>query len=344
VQRAGSIVMGAEFWFGATGAGLAHGFRQLGWDVSEVDLRDHLVTGRTRALRIAARALHGECRASYNRTVLEAVDALNPRAFLTVKGSLLSPQTLEAVRRRGVTTVNYYPDFHFDYAALDPATFPLYDLFFTTKSFQVEHLRARLGADRVRFLHHGFSSLVHRPRLETVAEEDFVADVLYVGNHSSYKERWLAALAKGLPGVRLTVLGHGWATSLSELAGIVKGPALVGDSYARILQRARINLAIHSGPHGPTNWKDRVSTRTFEIPACRGFMLHVDNDEVRGLFEPAAEIDVFSSDEELRQKIVHYLAHPEQRAHMIERAFKRCVPAYSYDERAGAIAEALEAI
>ena len=34
-----------------------------------------------------------------------------------------------------------------------------------------------------------------------------------------------------------------------------------------------------------TQWKDLVSTRTFEIPACKGFMLHVDNSEVREFFE-----------------------------------------------------------
>jgi spore maturation protein CgeB len=116
---------------------------------------------------------------------------------------------------------------------------------------------------------------------------------------------------------------------------------VVGDSYARILQRARINIGIHSGPSGPFGWQDLVSTRTFEIPACKGFMLHIDNEGVRTLFEPGVEIDVFSTPDNLCEKIDYYLVRGLLRREMIERAYERCVPAYSYDMRAAAIADTL---
>ncbi len=83
-----------------------------------------------------------------------------------------------------------------------------------------------------------------------------------------------------------------------------------------------------------SDWADMVSTRTFEIPACRGFMLHVDNEEIREFYKPGVEIDVFASPEELADKIKFYLRRPDLRAKMIERAFQRCVPNYSYIARA----------
>ena len=70
-------------------------------------------------------------------------------------------------------------------------------------------------------------------------------------------------------------------------------------------------------------------------------MLHVDNHEVRQLFTPGEEIDVFRDAEELCEKIDYYLAHDEVRREMVEKAYKRCVPAYSYDERARVIADRL---
>jgi spore maturation protein CgeB len=82
------------------------------------------------------------------------------------------------------------------------------------------------------------------------------------------------------------------------------------------------------------DWEDLVSTRTFEIPAAKCFMLHIDNEEVRDLFNPGSEIDVFSSGEQLSNQIDFYLARPDLRAKLIERAYRRCVPAYSYDARA----------
>lgn len=340
-----TIVIASEFWFGATGAGLAHGFRQLGWDVTEIDLREHRVTGLTKPLRVAARVLHGQCVASYNMAVRQAVAAHRPRAFLTTKGSWLSTETLTEIRRLGASTVNYYPDFHFDYAGLDQDTFPLYDLFFTTKSFQVEHLRSRLGHDRVHLLHHGYSTLVHRPRMAEVKEADYIADVLYVGNHAAYKERWLGALARALPDVKLMIVGGRWSEAGARIApkATISAGHVLGDGYARIVQRARINLAVHSGPEGPLGWEDLVSTRTFEIPACGGFMLHIDNEEVRGLLEPGRECNVFANEEEMCRKVADYLARPEQRREMIANAMSRCVPAYSYDERARVISDALDA-
>jgi spore maturation protein CgeB len=68
-------------------------------------------------------------------------------------------------------------------------------------------------------------------------------------------------------------------------------------------------------------------------------MLHIDNEEVRGLYEPGKEIDVFSTPEELNQKIAYYLDHPEERMRIADAGHKRAVPAYSYDARAAEIVE-----
>lgn len=338
------IVIAGEFWFGASGAGLAHGFRQLGWNVDEVDTRDHFVHGSTLTLRLAGRALRRLFAASYNQAVLNAIDMAQPRAFLSCKGNYLHSATLEEIRRRGVITINYYPDVHFNHFGLDFSTFEHYDLFFTTKSFQVEYLQTLLGSSRVHFLHHGYSSLVHRPRLAEIGEGDYITDILYVGNYSPYKKHWLAVIAQQLPDVKLMIVGNGWTRAASHFApqATVSMRHIPGDRYARLVQSARINIAVHTGPSGPDDWEDLVSTRTFEIPACRGFMLHIDNDEVRGLFKPGQEIDVFSTPQELREKIRTYLVQPESRAAMIDRAFARCVPNYSYDARAGVIAAAID--
>jgi spore maturation protein CgeB len=114
---------------------------------------------------------------------------------------------------------------------------------------------------------------------------------------------------------------------------------LVGDHFARVVEHSRINLAVHHGDAGSAHgWEDKVSTRTFEIPACGGFMLHVDNDEVRSLYEPGREIDTFSGEEQLLERIAYYLANEQQRATLKEAAYARCVPAYSLTERAAAVA------
>jgi spore maturation protein CgeB len=73
-------------------------------------------------------------------------------------------------------------------------------------------------------------------------------------------------------------------------------------------------------------------------------MLHVDNPEVRTLFEPESEPALFTDERDLCDKIDHYLTQPELRVAMIERAYQKAVPAYSYDARAEVMSGAILAV
>ncbi len=339
------IVLAAEFWFGATGSGLAHGLRKQGWDVHELDMQSFFLQRGSLPARLAARLMRRWSVHAYNAAILQAVDQMRAHAFLTVKGLWLLPETLRQIAARSVASVMYYPDFHFEYDGLDQATLPLYDLFLTTKSFQLDYLRKLLDPSRVALVHHGYSDLVYYPRCEAVQEADYAADVTYVGNHTLAKEKWLCSVVENRPELRLFIGGYGWENARNgRLRSQSLGHALIGDYHARKIRQSRINIAVHSGPRLAGGWHDLVSTRTFEIPACKGFMLHVDNAEVRSLYEPGREIDVFASEDELIKKIAYYLAKPGLRREMIERAYARCVPAYGYAARAAAISDRIETL
>jgi hypothetical protein len=278
----------------------------------------------------------------YNKAILEAVRLAKPSFFLTVKGSYITAETLASVRRLGIFTINYYPDFHFNYPGVCEADFGYYDLFITTKSFQVDYLIRKLGADHVAFLHHGYVAGFHEPPAQVKPPAE-AADIVYIGNHSKEKEHWLRIVKKRFPEANFKIYGNRWdSIADKEMFGpSIMGVPVHGRDFAKAIFSAKINLAIHMGMVGNRDWADLVSTRTFEIPACKGFMLHVDNQEIRQLFTPGAEIDVFKDVEELCEKIGFYLGHETIRREMCERAHKRCVPAYSYEERARAIADRL---
>ncbi len=329
------MVFASEFHPGGTAQGLAHGFHELGWAVHEVEFRQFFPRLPSRAARLLIKPLQPQFRASYNEGILAAARMVEPQVFVTVKGSMITRETLEELRRMRVGTVMYYPDYNFAFADVDQASFEDYDLFVTSKSFQVDYLKRRLGADRVAFVHHGYCDLTHRPAHDPIAP---VTDVLYVGNYSPEKERWLSALKRLVPEIDLRIVGFRWEVAKdAALRPHVHGHGLVGDNYARAIQLARINIALHGDRKEPEGWQDLVSTRTFEIPACKGFMLHIDNTEIRTLFEPDTEIGVFATPEELAQSVRRYLAEPELRRAMTERAFARAVPAYGYAARAGSL-------
>lgn len=158
-------------------------------------------------------------------------------------------------------------------------------------------------------------------------------DVTVIASHTAYKEKVLRGLLRLMPNLDLHIYGNGWTGSqrAAELKRHIRGMALIGSQYAKSIRAARINLAI-------TSWTGRIevdetTTRTFEIPACGGFMLHERTPELIELYEEGREVACFGSVEELGSKIEYYLTHPVERDAIARAGHARCVPAYSYDER-----------
>ncbi len=339
------MVFAGEFWSGASGAGLSHGFRALGWAVQEIDYGNYGArSGRHLAMKVANRLTRPMANIAYRTALIDACEVQRPKILLTIKGSAIDSDLLQKVKRLGAKTVMYYPDVHFDHPGVSQGSFKDYDLFVTTKTFQMEQLEQRLGRGAVAYVPHGYSDMVHQPILGSLSDGDYFAEALHIGNYSSYKQAWLEALIRLRPELDLHIAGSPvWRAKVARSAlqpAAIHGERM-GVAYAMSIQSAKINIAVHFGPTS-YGWQDNVSTRTFEIPACKGFMLHIDNDEVREFFEPGRDIDVFSSPEELSDKVEFYLARPDLRATMIEHAYERCVPAYGYGARAAAMARLFE--
>lgn len=333
-------VFASEFWPGASARGLVPGFRDRGWLVDEVDVSHYLKPRPSLAGRIEGRLRRRQSLAAFQQAIIDSVDRHDARVFITVKGVGVEASTLRKLRKRGVFLLNYYPDNQFNDTPIE--LLANYDLVVTTKSFQVAELSGTLSAERVGFLHHGYSPEHHRPIATSEKQRD--VDILYIGNASQAKAEFLIALAAALPEARMRVIGDRWLTFArgTALEPAIVGQVLHGDYYAGEIARAKIVLAVHMGVDRRTGFEDLVSTRTFEIPACGGFMLHVDNPEVRSLFAVPGEVDTFATAAELVDKVHYWLAHPEERQAVAARGHARAVPAYSYVKRANELARMVE--
>lgn len=333
------------FWNGSTEHGLAGGFREAGWIVHEIDMEKEFGRSITLAERAFSTFLKKNRMTRYQKTVLSACHHLQPDLLFIVKGSYLSKKTFHAVRDMGIRIVCFWPDYDFEHPGIDVTELLKSDCFVTTKSFHIPWLLERVPGERACFVPHGYDPNAHAPILKHVAETDYSADIRYIGNHSAYKQQWIEGLHHALPSVNLRITGHRWSKNLSKrvVNRLVEAEEYVAADYALAIQTARINVAVHFGK-GQNGWEDRVSTRTFEIPACGGFMLHIDNDEVREYYDVGKEIDVFSDIEELADKCRYYLKNDGVRRRMVQKAHERCVPTYSYYQRAKEVLLKIEKI
>lgn len=321
-----------ENWWGSCARACSGALRRLGCDVLDVDQQTVFPLWRMKASRAAMRLLRAQAAREYNARLMEAADAFQPDVLLAFKGVHAAPETLRALRARGVALYNYFPDRMSLYAEQMAPTLGEYDCVFDTKRGWDGDTASRVSARAVVHVPHGYDPDIHRLwPLEPRDLARFACDVSFVGSYHVTKERLLARLLELRPGLDLQIWGNRWTECrVPSLRARVRGAALNGATYARALRAARINLGIM----GVTpEAHDDTSTRTYEIPASGGFMLHERTPELLELFREDEEVGCFDSPEELAAQIDRFLAAPDERARIAEAGRARCVPAYAYDNR-----------
>jgi len=231
---------------------------------------------------------------------------------------------------------NYFPDVSpFSHRSLFPDSLWEYDCVFYTKcSWDGKPFLARFR-DAV-FVPHGYDPEVHRPWRDAKSLRQYQHEVTFVGTYSTHKEEVLERLVSAMPALDLAVWGAQWSERChsERLMQHIQGYPVIGTTYAKVLSAANINFAIMGGGMLKGGVEgDQTSTRTYEIPACRGFMMHERTPELLTLFEEGKEVVCFDSTREAVEKIRYYLDHPAEREAIAGAAYARCVPAYSYDNR-----------
>ena len=331
------ILFLGENWYGSCARACCYALRRLGHDVTDVDVQTVMPQLRSRASRLALWLGRGRIVGEYNALVVDAARRFQPDLLIAFKAPYVTAPTLAELRRLGVALYNYYPDTSVTaHGGLIPAALPEYDCVFFTKRFTETDALGRMRLRASTFLPHGYDAEIHRPwPLSARDRKQYGHDVVVIATHTAHKEAVLDSLVAVMPGLDLRVWGNGWTERCrsARLRSHLDGMALNGTAYARALQAAHINLAVMSGVVAGASRGDETTTRTYEIPACRGFMLHERSDEVRALFEEDREVACFADGRELADKVRFYLAHPEVRERIAAAGHARCVPAYSYDNR-----------
>jgi spore maturation protein CgeB len=273
----------------------------------------------------------------WNARVERAAASFEPDILIAFKGPFLTRSTLRLLRRRGIRLYNYYPDLMV-FAVGTPLedALPEYDCVFDTKRVGDPLTAQRIPLRSRVFLPHGYDPDVHVPlKVDVDDERRYGCDASFVGTWSPLKEETLLKLVTLRPSLDLRIRGNSWERCRSRTLGrFVRGPAFKGTAYVRAIAATRINL----GLLGVTREaRDETTTRTYEIPACRAFMLHERTRELGELFEVDKEVATFGDTRELAEQLDYYLSHPEERHALAAAGYRRAVPAYSYDRRMAAL-------
>ena len=107
-----------------------------------------------------------------------------------------------------------------------------------------------------------------------------------------------------------------------------------GDLYALAISSSKINLSLLSEQVKGASSGDLITSRTFHIPGAGGFMLHERTSEVIKYFVENEEMDCFSDEIELIERVKYYLDNPVKRAEIAHRGHERACREHKLDHRA----------
>jgi len=255
-----------------------------------------------------------------------------------VKGNFVYAKTLKKLKQMSIPPliVGWSPDDVYlphnnSKVLLDSA--PYFDVFFTAKSLNISNGElSSIGFKDARFLKQGFDSVVHRP----IKEKDswFTDKVTFIGFGEQDRFEKVNYLAQN--GIIVHVWGNGWTKKMRRNAHPnlkIYGSPLLGDDYSIALSNSAINLCFLRKLN-----RDLHTSRTFEIPACEGFMVAERTHEHSEYFEEDVEAAYFDDEAELLSKVLYYLDRPDKRREISALARRRCIDnRYSYSHIADVI-------
>jgi len=308
--------LGADWW-GSDARALAAQFRGMDNLVLERHYEDHLPTKwRHPLLKATRRLLRPLMESDYNRAVKELLEVDGMDFLLVFKGMLLQPETLRSFKKKGVPCYCFYPDVSYhDHGSNIPASLPIYDAVFTSKSYHVDDPALQGTVRHIQFAPHGFDPEVHRPvNARQGGLEAYRCDVSFVGHWSPKKEEALAKLSAGIPDIDLKIWGPGWQRARAQAIAHWQGRGAYGDELAAIYSLSKINLGLLSEAGTGVQAGDATTARSWQIPGSGGFLLHEDTHEIRAAFNADSEIALFMNHEEMVLQVRRYLGDESLRA------------------------------
>ena len=167
----------------------------------------------------------------------------------------------------------------------------------------------------------------HQPYTLSAEEQAaYACDVAFVG--TLYPDKLYSRRIKALEALRDFDLGIWSVHPVPEsLRPFVRGRAL-GTQMLRILSAARIAFNTHG---------DFVryggNIRLFELAGIQAFQITDDLPGVRQWFTPGETIETYTDHDDLRAKVAHYLAHPDERARIAAAARAHVYAHHTYAQR-----------
>jgi spore maturation protein CgeB len=274
-------------------------------------------------------------RSGLTETISRGVELLaketRPDMVLALAQAPLLPETLNRFTEMEIPTAFWFVE---DYRVLTywRELAPSYTHIFGIQKEEFRRELSAIGVTRYDYLPTAAAPEIHLPlELALEGQKKYGSPLSFVG--AGYHNR--RNFFRGLADYPFRIWGSGWpmVPPLDRLIQL-NAARIDTETCVKIFNASAINLNLHSSlsHDGVVPEGDFVNPRTFEIVSCGAFQLADKRTLLGELFEEG-EMELFGDLAELRGKIDHYLAQPEERNRFAQLGRARVLREHTYIRR-----------
>ena len=266
-----------------------------------------------------------------SQAVLAKAEAFAPDLVLCLAQAPVNRLALRQLRKLGIPTAMWFVE-DFRLFTYWRAFAPYYDLFAVIQKEPFNGELAGIGQTNVLYLPLAALPSFHRPlELGPGEQQAFGSALSFLGaGYPNRRKAFLQLRAQGLK-----IWGTEWEGE-PALEPLVqrRGERISPEDAVRIFNATDINLNLHSSIHTDklVSAGDFVNPRTFEVAACGAFQLVDERALLPELFS-GEEMAVFTSMDELCEKIRYFSSRPDERREIAARARERVLKEHTYARR-----------
>lgn len=290
--------------------------------------------------RIQNRFIAGPVTAKINSDLIKRCKQLHPDLVFIYRGTHIYPSTIRRIQKTGALVFGYnnddpfspkYPRYFWRHFR---RSIPFYDHIFAYRWKNIDDYH-RMGYHKTSLLRSYY--LKKNDFRSDAVQSAYACDVIFIG-HFENDGRDLAIKALLDAGIDLKLFGTGWETSylhdfFIQRFGAIK--PLYHEEYNKALNSGKIALVFLSKLNN-----DTYTRRCFEIPATGTMMMAEYTTDLAGMFEEGKEAEFFRNHDELVEKTLRYIRHPEQIAEVGSAGYARLLAdGHEVTDRAASVVE-----
>lgn len=272
-------------------------------------------------------------------TVPQRAEELRPDLVLALDGWNLPMEQVDMIRSMGIRTALWLTDDPY-YTDITSELVRHYDYIFTLELNCVEFYRG-MGCPNVFYLPFAAYPGYYRPLRERATHPRSIS---FVGSAFWNRVEFMQPIVPDLMERGLHINGFWWDRLFPDpgaYPGKVEIDRWMGpEETAAIYSSSKITINLHRS-HNDTSVNNNSALieawspnpRTFEIAASGTLQLIDSRSDVASFYVPGVEIETFSTQSELLEKIDYYLNHEQQRREIVLRALDRTMREHTYAHR-----------